>query len=171
MRQKIRPLVALVGAGLLGAPAAVAQSWSPVGPPGGDVRSLVTDPHDPRIVYLGTGSGSVYRSDDSAVHWLRLLPGFPLADASLDDLVVDPAGVLYAGYWEVHGPGGGVARSDDGGRTFVVLPGIAGQAVRALALAPSNPQVLVAGTLTGVFRSRDAGQSMWSSFSGCATIS
>jgi photosystem II stability/assembly factor-like uncharacterized protein len=29
--------------------------------------------------------------------------------------------------------------------------------VRALAIAPSNPDIVVAGTLTGVFRSRDAG--------------
>jgi photosystem II stability/assembly factor-like uncharacterized protein len=135
-----------------------AQSWAPVGPFGGDVRSLVTDPHDPRIVYLGTASGSVYRSEDSALHWRRAQPGFPLRDTSIDDLVVDPAGVVYAGYWEVHGSGGGVARSEDGGRTFTVLPGIAGQAVRALAIAPSNPRVLVAGALAGVFRSRDAGQ-------------
>ncbi len=135
-----------------------AQSWAPVGPFGGDVRSLVTAPQDPRVVYLGTASGSVYRSEDSALHWRRAQPGFPLRDASIDDIVVDPAGVLYAGYWEIHGAGGGVARSEDGGRTFTVLPGIAGQAVRSLALAPSNPRVLVAGTLTGVFRTRDAGQ-------------
>jgi photosystem II stability/assembly factor-like uncharacterized protein len=141
------------------APAAVrGQSWTPVGPFGGDVRSLVTDPHDPRVVYLGTASGSVYRSEDAALHWRRLQPGFPAPDASIDDIVVDPAGIVYAGYWEVHGSGGGVARSEDGGRTFTVLPGIAGQSVRALALAPSNPRLLVVGTLAGVFRSRDAGQ-------------
>jgi photosystem II stability/assembly factor-like uncharacterized protein len=137
---------------------AQAQSWAPVGPFGGDVRSLVTDPHDPRVVYLGTASGSVYRSEDSALHWRRAQPGFPVRDASIDDLVVDPAGVLYAGYWHLHGPGGGVARSEDGGRTFTILPGIAGQAVRSLAIAPSDPRVLVAGTLAGVFRTRDAGQ-------------
>ena len=31
-----------------------AQSWVPVGPPGGDVRSLAADPRDPRRIYLGT---------------------------------------------------------------------------------------------------------------------
>ena len=78
---------------------------------------------------------------------------------SLDDIVVDPRGVLYVGYWAVSGGGGGVARSEDGGRTFTILPEITGQAVRALALAASDPQILVAGTLTGVFRSKDAGRS------------
>src|SRR5262245_32781482 len=119
-----RVAVALVAALGLGSPAARAQSWAPVGPPGGDVRSLVADAHDPRVIYLGTASGGVYRSEDSGLHWRRLKPGFPLPDVSIDDLVVDAAGVLYAGYWEVHGPGGGVARSEDGGRSFALLPGI-----------------------------------------------
>jgi photosystem II stability/assembly factor-like uncharacterized protein len=158
-RSATRTQLSFVALVLLAVPAAVqGQSWTPVGPFGGDVRSLVTDPHDPRVVYLGTASGSVYRSEDAALHWRRLQPGFPARDASIDDIAVDPSGVVYAGYWEVHGAGGGVARSEDGGRTFTLLPGIAGQAVRALALAPSNPRVLVAGTLAGVFRSRDAGQ-------------
>ena len=46
-------------------------------------------------------------------------------------------------------------RSVDGGRTWSAA-GLAGQAVRALAMAPSDPNVLVAGTLDGVYRSLDA---------------
>jgi photosystem II stability/assembly factor-like uncharacterized protein len=52
--------------------------------------------------------------------------------------------------------GGGVFRSDDGGKNWSPA-GLAGQSVRALTQAPSNPDVLVAGTLEGVFASRDAG--------------
>jgi len=138
-------------------PRLCAQAWAPVGPPGGDVRSLAADPRNGRTVYLGTESGGLYRSDDAGLHWRRLLPGFPLPGMSLDDVVVDPGGIVYVGYWEVRGSGGGVARSDDGGRTFTVLPDMSGQPVRALAVAPSNPQVLVAGAPTGLFRSRDGG--------------
>jgi photosystem II stability/assembly factor-like uncharacterized protein len=128
------------------------------------VRSLAADPRNARVVYLGTLSGGLYRSEDQGLHWQRLVPGFPLPGMSLDDLVVDPSGIVYAGYWEVRGGGGGVARSTDGGRSFTVLEGIRGQSVRSLAVAPSNPQVLVAGTLTGVFRSRDGGET-WSRIS------
>jgi photosystem II stability/assembly factor-like uncharacterized protein len=71
---------------------------------------------------------------------------------------VDAAGTLYVGYWEVHGAGGGVARSRDGGATFELLEGIAGQPVKALSVAPSDPGSLVAGTRDGVFRSKDAGR-------------
>ena len=135
-----------------------AQSWSPAGPTGGDVRSLAADPRHPEIVYLGTANGTLYRSEDGGRRWRPTRPGFPSRGMSLDDLVVDPRGVLYAGFWEVRGSGGGVARSTDGGTTFEVLQGIAGQGVRALAIAPSRPSVIVAGTAGGLFRSPDAGR-------------
>jgi photosystem II stability/assembly factor-like uncharacterized protein len=135
-----------------------AQSWSPAGPTGGDVRSLAADPRDPQVVYLGTANGTLYRSQDGGRRWRPTRPGFPSRGMSLDDLVVDPQGVLYVGFWEVRGSGGGVARSTDGGTTFEVLAGIAGQGVRALAIASSQPSLIVAGTARGVFRSPDAGQ-------------
>ncbi|HET8644796.1 MAG TPA: hypothetical protein VFO85_04875, partial [Vicinamibacteria bacterium] len=141
-----------------GAVPLAAQSWVPVGPPGGDVRSLAYDPRDPSRVYLGTADGVMYRSDDAGLTWGRLTPGFPLRRHSVDDIVVDARGVVLAGYWEVDGSGGGVARSTDGGVTFTLLPGIQGHSVRALAQAPTDPQSLVAGTLGGVYRSRDGGR-------------
>src|SRR6185369_17037075 len=62
------------------------------------------------------------------------------------------------GYWEVDGQGGGVARSTDGGQTFTVLKGVNNESVRALAMAPSDSRVIAAGTLSGVFLSRDEGR-------------
>src|SRR5262245_50084679 len=140
-------------------PSASAQTWVSVGPPGGDVRSLAMDPRDPRVVFLGTADGILYRSDDSGRRWRRMDPGFPKRGVSLDDLQVDPRGRVLVGYWDVSGDGGGAARSLDGGETFTVLPGVDGQAVKALAFAPSNPDVLAAGTPTGVLRSDDGGDS------------
>jgi photosystem II stability/assembly factor-like uncharacterized protein len=77
--------------------------------------------------------------------------------------LVDPRAsqTLFAGTW-TRDPsaesGGGVFRSDDGGLTWSTT-GLTGQAVRALIQAPSNPDLLIAGTLEGVFGSRDAGAS------------
>jgi photosystem II stability/assembly factor-like uncharacterized protein len=156
-RHRTAGLVFLAFVFLFPAPSG-AQLWSPAGPPGGDVRSLAADPRDPHVVYLGTANGTLYRSNDGGRRWRPTRPGFPLRGMSLDDLVVDPQGVVYVGYWEVRGSGGGVARSTDGGTTFEVLPGIAGQGVRALAIAPSQASLLVAGTATGLFRSADAGR-------------
>ncbi len=153
--------IVLAGLGVLTAFVAPgrAQSWVPVGPPGGDVRSLAAHPAAPHIVYLGTPGGVLYRSEDSGRSWGRLEPGFPLNGMSLDDLAVSPDGTVFVGYWALRGRGGGVARSDDGGRTFTVLPGISGRAVKALALAPTDTDTVIAGTLSGVFRSQDGGRS------------
>lgn len=152
-------LVSLVAALALAGTSAWAQSWIPVGPPGGNVRDLALDPRNPQRIYLGTGDGILYRSDDGGLEWNRLNPGFPMRGVSLDEIVVDPRGVVFVGYWQVHGSGGGVARSTDGGHTFAVLKGVDGESVRALAVAPSNPEMIAAGTLTGVFLSRDGGTS------------
>jgi len=148
----------MVAALVLGGTSAQAQSWIPVGAPGGNVRALAFDPRDPQRVYLGTTDGILYRSDNGGLLWRRLGPGFPLRGCSLDEIVVDPRGVVFVGYREINGGGGGVARSTDGGKTLVVLKGVEGQSVRALAIAPSDPQVIAAGTLTGVFVSSDGGQ-------------
>lgn len=146
-------------AGVLAAAAvpASAQAWTPTGPTGGDVRSLAQSPREPGVVYLGTADGVLYRSDDGGRRWRRPEPGFPLHGMSLDEIVVTPAGDVLVGYWRVSGSGGGVARSSDGGQSFRVLDGIAGESVRALALAASDPARLVAGALSGVFASDDGG--------------
>lgn len=132
----------------------------PVGPFGGDVRSLVRDPRNPDRLYLGTHTGQVYLSTDGGERWDRLSGFNAPANWVVDDLLLDPLDpqTLYAGLWSLAGGPGGVFKSTDGGSTWRALQGIKGQSVRALALAPSDPNVLVAGTLEGVFRSQDAGE-------------
>jgi len=147
----------LVLSGTSAAAPAQAQSWIPVGAPGGNVRTLTSDPRDPQRIYLGTADGMLYRSDDGGILWRRLGPWFPRG-CSLDDIAVDAFGVVFVGYREVHGEGGGVARSTDGGKTFVTLKGVDGESVRALVVAPSDPQVIAAGTRTGVFLSKNGGE-------------
>src|ERR1700722_2241559 len=49
-----------------------AQTFQPLGPTGGDVRSLAADPSHPGTVYLGTTDGDVFASRDAGEHWVRL---------------------------------------------------------------------------------------------------
>src|SRR5438477_11019858 len=104
-------LLSLVTLVLFAETSARAQSWLPVGVPGGNVRALAQDPRDSQRIYLGTADGILYRSDDAGLHWDRLAPGFPLRGCILDAVVVDGDGVVLVGYWDVRGSGGGVARS------------------------------------------------------------
>jgi photosystem II stability/assembly factor-like uncharacterized protein len=146
---------------LLASAIAHAQTWRPLGPPGGDVRSLATDPSRPGRLFLGTADGHIFGSEDAGEHWALLGRTGARLDAVVTAIVVDPrdASVLFASTWmQDRAAGGGVFRSNDGGRNWRPA-GLEGQAVRALAVAPSDADTLIAGTLDGVYRSRDAAKS------------
>jgi photosystem II stability/assembly factor-like uncharacterized protein len=54
-------------------------------------------------------------------------------------------------------PDGGMYTSNDGGLNWASEEDMRGQSIRALAASLSNPKILVAGTLRGVYRSADGG--------------
>jgi photosystem II stability/assembly factor-like uncharacterized protein len=144
---------------LAAAVGANAQDWRPVGPQGGDVESLAAAPGNTQTLFIGTSDGNIFRSDDGSAHWFlagRVAPGH---DHVVTSIVVDPRAPdrLLASSWTLNGTGGGVWRSRDGGRTWESA-GLEGHEVRALAAAPSNPDILIAGAVDGVFRSIDAGR-------------
>ena len=45
------------------------QPWRPIGPDGGNVRSLAIDPKDPDRIFLGTSAGNLYLSTDRGASW------------------------------------------------------------------------------------------------------
>lgn len=135
-----------------------AQSWQQVGPPGGDVRSLTADPRDARVLYLGTSDGHVFGSKDGGVRWHQL-GRVSTPDTVVFTLMVDrrDSDVIFAGTWPLSGGKGGAWRSTDRGQTWKPA-GLAGQTVRAITQAPSDLGTLYAGTLDGIYRSRDDGK-------------
>ncbi len=139
---------------------APSQSFVPLGPTGGDVRSLAADPLHPGTVFLGTTDGDVFGSTDAGEHWTRLGRTGDDPTAVVSALLVDArdGSLLFATTWTRGkvGESGAVYLSRDAGRTWRAA-GLTGHALRALAQAPSDPQVLVAGGLDGVFLTRDRG--------------
>jgi photosystem II stability/assembly factor-like uncharacterized protein len=135
-----------------------AQTWTSVGPLGGDVRALVSDPVRPNVLYLGTADGYIFSSEDAGEHWE---PRGRVTNGVITTIIAtsDSSGALYAAVWtgEVNGEGGGVFLSRDGGRTWRGS-GLEGHAVRALVQAPSDKNILIAGALDAVFRSNDLGK-------------
>jgi photosystem II stability/assembly factor-like uncharacterized protein len=143
------------------------------------VQPLVIAPGDPAVVYVGgwgSAASGLDRSTDGGSTWQRL------TDASGPDVSVialDPENptTIYVG------GGRGVFKSIDGGtnwhQTSAWLPRIRIKAttvtgeviwttqtvgVTAVAVDPAHPQTLYAATAgSGVFRSRDAGES-WHPF-------
>jgi photosystem II stability/assembly factor-like uncharacterized protein len=135
-----------------------AQIWRQVGPPGGTVISLAADPKDGNKLYLGTADGHVFASGDEGAHWQLLSRVGSGQDDVVTHIIVDPrdSNRLYASSWALYSGGGGVYRSDDAGRTWNII-GLAHETVRALAQSSTDPNLLLAGSLTGVYRSEDGG--------------
>jgi photosystem II stability/assembly factor-like uncharacterized protein len=134
--------------------------WVPVGPDGGDVRSFGYNPRQPDRIFLGTSSGQIFLSTDSGSRWKRFAQLGEHGEYSLDHIVIDPqSDTIYVAAWNTNtvSSGGEVFRSRDGGKHWEILPGLHGKSVRALQLSASDAKVLVAGTLDGVYRSVDGG--------------
>jgi len=154
-----RRSVFILGLLLLLSFSANAQTWRQVGPPGGDVQSLAAVPGSARALFLGTSDGHVFGSRDEGEHWELVGRIGEHHDDVIMSMVVDArfANTLYATSWTLSSHGGGVYRSADAGHTWQLI-GLEGLVVRAIAQAPSNPDILVAGATDGVYRSEDSGK-------------
>jgi photosystem II stability/assembly factor-like uncharacterized protein len=134
------------------------RAWTVVGPAGGDARAFAAFPGEPKHLLLGTTNSWLYDSKDEGANWHRLAKLGSDDGFVLDSIVVnfaDPA-TIYVGAWK-NSTDGGLWISRDHGSTWSEPAQLKGQPVHALAEAPSDPQILYAGTLEGVFRSGDGG--------------
>jgi len=148
------------------ASAASAQGlWRSIGPFGGDARSFAAVPGEPEHLYLGDIDNWVFESHDGGATWARLsrIGGTDeqgeSSDLIVDSIVVDASDhkTIFAGVWRVDRPDGGLYVSHDSGKSWKPIAALQGQSVLALAQAASNADVLVVGSLKGVYRSRDHG--------------
>jgi photosystem II stability/assembly factor-like uncharacterized protein len=137
--------------------AAPAETWEAVGPWGGGASLLAPVPGAPDNLYATTVTGAIFFTADHGLHW-RLVSDQLLGDF-IRDLVVDPRdpAVLYA--TTVLQPG--VLKSVDGGASWTLRAGVDGRMVlpAALAVDPSDSQVVFVATFRGPYRSTDAGNS------------
>jgi photosystem II stability/assembly factor-like uncharacterized protein len=135
----------------------VTVDWRSTGPGGGDVRALVVDPNDEKHFFFGTLDGQIYSSVDGGETW-KLLYNFNRPQLFVDNIIVDPrdSRTLYVATHR-HKDAGGFYKSTDGGRTWRESPELKNEALHSLTQSSADPNVLVTGTNTGVFRSSDSG--------------
>jgi photosystem II stability/assembly factor-like uncharacterized protein len=110
------------------------------------VRALVVDSRAPQALWAGTDHG-LYHSGNGGARWVLSRPG------GIAAIVQNPvSGVLYAASYQT----GPVLRSADGGASWQTLAGAPANPT-TLAIDPVQPQILYAGTATGMFKSANGG--------------
>jgi photosystem II stability/assembly factor-like uncharacterized protein len=147
-----------------------AGQWKALGPDGGDVRSLAHDPRNPDHIYLGTSTGSIFLSEDGGRNWARYAHLGTGDDYVLDHIAInpqDPKNIFVAAWSVENQQAGDFFRSSNGGKTWENIPAMHGKSIRAMAIAASDPKVVVVGALDGVFRSKNAGDT-WERMSPAA---
>src|SRR4051812_50177947 len=82
-------LVVLALAILLVSPALAGSQWQPLGPDGGDVRSLAYDPQNPDRIFLGTSAGKLFISVNGGASWMRYVHLGTGDDYVLDNIAID----------------------------------------------------------------------------------
>ena len=137
---------------VVSSPSMAAPHWRLLGPHRENLRpvsALAFDPSRPNRVFAGFAGGGIARSSDGGQTWRLMSNG--LTGITIHSIAVHPRlGQL------VFAHGGYLFRSLDAGRTWTPLP--LQEDIISLALNPRNPAVVWAGTLRGLFRSRDFGQ-------------
>jgi len=137
-----------------------AGQWTVLGPDGGDVRSLAYDPHNANRVLLGTSTGVIFESENGGHDWARFAHLGAADDYVLDHIAFDPQNskTIFVSAWSVQDQSAGdIFRTRNGGKDWEAISAMHGKSVRAMAIAASDPKILVAGALDGVYRSKDGG--------------
>ena len=147
------------------------------------ISRIVVDPQNPQVVYVGAlghayGSNEqrgVYKSTDGGSHWAKVLDQG--ADIGISDLAIcsENSQILFAGTWDtrrppwsvyapIDGPGGGLYRSQDAGKTWVRLNGNGlpegdwGRIGIAVASDGKRVYILIQAKEPGLYRSDDGGE-------------
>jgi photosystem II stability/assembly factor-like uncharacterized protein len=118
-------------------------TWTPLGPPGGDVQDVAVSPTDANLMLAGTApggsfGGALYRSTDGGLHWSKVPQ---LSNNSIFDIEFSPDGSIYAGTIN------GVWKSTNAGANWSQLAlGIGiNQQIFDVTIDPVNPNVIWAG--------------------------
>ncbi|MFY9342918.1 MAG: hypothetical protein WAT39_10540 [Planctomycetota bacterium] len=155
---------------VLGAP--VQWTWLGPGNIGGRLRAVVHDPANPLRMWVGAAGGGVFYSDNGGTSW-QPRNGL-LTMLGCGCLVLDPANSnhLYFGSGEgffdaLTGSsntailrGAGIFESFDAGVSWTRIPSTATPDwyfVNRLSFQPGSPQVMLAATASGIWRSTDGG--------------
>ena len=133
---------------------AVNQTWEPVGlSGGGGMFAPAISPVDPNLMMINCDMSAAYVSEDGGHHWRMINHAQLKSDTRCRPAFhpTDPD-IIYAS------SGGRLRISHDQGHTFAPIGNLKESLYGEIAIHPSNPDVMLAGTRNGrCWISRDAG--------------
>ena len=148
---------------------ATSLSWTSIGPaPGGlysgRVPAIAVHPTDGNTVYIGAADGGVWKTTNGGTSWTPLTDDQPSLASGC--LAIDPLNpnVIYWGTGEPYSSidaygGAGILKSVDGGATWSVVGLTNEKRITRIAINPANPDILLAATWGGIYRSTNGGMS------------
>jgi photosystem II stability/assembly factor-like uncharacterized protein len=172
--QQVSQMMQAESTGVAGPLASV--SWSLAGPQptntafsypttAGRVTALAVDPSNSNVVYLGAAEGGVWKTTDGGTVWRALTD--TQASLSTGSIAIAPSNdqIIYVGTGEEDFSGDsyfglGVLKSTNAGGTWTMLSGpfAAGRMyIGSIAVHPTNPDIVLAGTSSGVYLTTDGG--------------
>jgi photosystem II stability/assembly factor-like uncharacterized protein len=138
---------------------------------GGRTDDLAIVESDPRIMYVGTAAGGVFKSVNGGATWKAIFEDQP--NPSIGDLALAPSNpsILYVGTGEANNRqssswGDGVYKSMDGGTTFIHLGLKDTHHIGRIVVHPTDPNTVYVAALgdlwgpnkeRGVYKSNDGG--------------
>ncbi len=151
------------------------SSWRHIGPAafGGRVDDVEVVVNDPRIIFVATASGGIFRSTNSGTTWTAVSDPY-FATMSVGDIAIAHSNprIVWAGMGEPNNRqsstwGDGVYKSIDGGTTWRHMGLRESQTIGRIVIDPRNPDIVLVAAVghlfgpneqRGVFRTRDGGK-------------
>lgn len=150
-------------------------TWSLVGPNSyptnltgqptgmGRVNCVAFHPTDANTLYIGAPAGGIWKSTNHGTTWTNLSANIPHLGVSAILIHPTDPNILYIGTGDRDGgdaPGIGVFKSTDGGATWKQMNlGMGNVTVGMMLMHPSNPDILLAASNKGIFKTTNAAQS------------
>ena len=112
-----------------------------------NATSMVIDPINPSIIYVGVNGSGVYKSSDAGETWKAINNGLTALSVNTLTISQSKPSVLYAGTFS------GIYKSIDSGEKWGSLNhGLPPAIINYLAINPSDTDSIFAGTSNGIFR-------------------
>ncbi|HTK31734.1 MAG TPA: hypothetical protein VL332_07200 [Candidatus Saccharimonadaceae bacterium] len=149
-------------------------SWRSVGPAnmGGRIAAIASSAEKPTTIYLGFGTGGVFKTTNHGTTWNAVWERQPVASIGAIALQPKNPNVVWVGTGEANSRnssswGNGVYRSDDGGDTWTHLGLTATASIARIVVSPKDSNTVFVAALgrlwgenpeRGVFRTTDGGK-------------